>query len=253
MSINENSKIMKNYLHYKIVGLILLSLAIFSGCEIENNHEGNGKITTERRNATNFDEIEIDGVLDVYLKQGEMYRVEVVTDENLQDIVETKTINGILYVDTEDEVDYDATKMDVYITVPDLQRIKLDGVTALRTEDTLNLEKIEIEKRNTGLLSFDVIVNKLTIYSDGVGDLELFGKGQNVVIENVMVGDINAFGFKVYNLDLKHQGTGKVEVYVTNSLAIDISGVGDVYCKGNPINITNTGENIVGHLYMVED
>jgi hypothetical protein len=227
-------------------------MAILSGCEIENNHEGNGNVTTDRRNVSNFDEIEIDGVLDVYLKQGTTYRVEVVTDENLQDIVETKTVNGVLYVDTEDDKEYDATQMDIYITVPDIGRIWLDGVTALRTEETMELDVLEINKQNTGELYFDVMITDLTIISDGVGDIELNGKGQNVEISNVMVGDIKAFGFKAYNLELNHSGTGKMEVYVTNNFEVDISGVGDVYCKGNPVNITNTGDNIVGHLYMVD-
>jgi hypothetical protein len=67
-----------------------------------------------------------------------------------------------------------------------------------------------------------------------------------------MVGDINAYNFKIYDLDLVHRGTGNVEVYVTNNLSVEITGVGNVYCKGAPSHIENTGENIVGHLYMVE-
>jgi hypothetical protein len=242
---------MKNYLHYKIFGLFFVSIAILSSCEIQNNHEGNGNVTTSRRNLTNFDTININGVLDVYLKQGTSYRVEVVTDENLQDIVETYTENGSMFVDTKSEHNYDASQMDIYITVPDVKRIILDGVTALYTTDTLELTDLEIEKKNTGQLTLNTIIDNLTLNSDGIGNIELNGKGHEVAINNEMVGDINAFGFKVYNLNLMHDGTGKVEVFVTNDFDVQITGVGDVYCKGNPVNITNTGENITGHLYMV--
>jgi hypothetical protein len=243
---------MKNYLHFKIIGIFLITMAVLSGCEIENNHEGNGNVTTERRNATNFDKINIDGVLDVYLQQGESYRVEVVTDENLQDIVETKTVDGVLYVDTKDDQEYDATQMDIYITMPDIRQISLDGVTALYTPEILELSSIEIEKLNTGLLSFNVIVDELTINSHGIGNVELSGKGQQVIINNDMVGDINAYGFKAYNLDLVHAGTGTVQVFVTNKFGVEITGVGNVYCKGNPASIINNGENITGHLYIVD-
>jgi hypothetical protein len=243
---------MKNYLHYKIIGLIFLCLAIFSGCEIQNDHKGNGNVTTERRNATNFDEININGVLDVYLKQGVAFRIEVVTDENLQEIIETNVNNRILLVKTKDDQEYDATQMDIYITVPDIRRIKLEGVTALYTQDTLELSSVEIEKLNTGLLNFNAIVDNLTLFSSGIGDIELSGKGRYVTIENDMVGDIKAFEFKIYDLNLVHNGTGQVEVYVTNNFDIQLTGVGDVYCKGSPVKITNTGENTTGRLYLVD-
>lgn len=243
---------MKNYLHFKIIGFILVSLAFLSSCELTNDYEGNGNVTRERKSVSNFDEIDIDGVLDVYLQQGSTYKLEVVTDENLQKIVEPYTIDNVLYVDTETDKEYDATQMDIYITMPDIKKIRLDGVTALYTPETMELTTVEIEKVNTGHLNFNANLNSLSIVSQGVGDVELLGKGTEVSIQNEMVGDIKAFGFKVYNLDLVHAGTGSVEVYVTNNFDVNISGVGDVYCKGNPVNINNTGENITGHLIMVE-
>ena len=90
--------------------------------------------------------------------------------------------------------------MDVYITVPDIKKIKLEGVTALYTEETMLLDKVIIEKNNTGFLSFNAIVNDLTINSPGVGNLELNGKSHTVSIDNDMVGDINAYDFKISDL-----------------------------------------------------
>ena len=226
-------------------------MAFLSGCEMENDLEGNGNVTTNRRYTGSFTGIDINGVLDVYLTQSDAYKVEVVTDENLQDVVEVENHNNVLYVKTKDDAEYNATQMDVYITCPDITRINLDGVTALYTVDTLNIETVVIEKQNTGYLNFSAIVDVLKITSNDVGTIELSGKGHDVTINNNMIGDINAFGFKAYNLTLVHDGSGKVDVFVTNNFDVDISGVGNVYCKGNPTNVTNTGENMVGHLYMV--
>ena len=76
----------------------MLGLIFFSSCEIEKNIEGNGKVITKRRNTSSFTEININGVLDVYLKQGDLYKVEVITDENLQQIVETEKRGNTLYI-----------------------------------------------------------------------------------------------------------------------------------------------------------
>lgn len=243
---------MKNYNLPILTGMILALVFFSTSCEIDNSLEGNGNVITQRIAVQDFEEIDIDGVLNVYLKQGDLSKVEIMTDENLQDIVEVENINGILYVSTETNSEFDATQMDVFITAPSINKIDLDGVTALYCESSLYLDNLEVEKHNTGYMQLNTNLDQLVINSSGVGEMSLIGKGNEVIIDNTMTGDISAYGFITKSLVLSHDGTGDVEVFVLDYLEVSITGVGDVYCKGKPDTIKKSGEDIVGHLYMVD-
>lgn len=247
--INIKPVIMKHYIFYKTLGFAFIVMALTTGCEDESEIKGSGDVTTQRRSVQEFQKLDISGVLTIYLQQADNHKVEVVTDDNLQHIVDVESVNGTLYVRTHDETDYEATRMDVYISTPDLSAIRLDGVTAMYCPDTLSLTNIYIEKANTGFMEFRTIVSKITIESYDVGEIELHGKAVNADIINNMIGDISAYGFKTEEMYLSHGGTGEVEVYVSDSLEVIISGVGDVHCKGYP-NYVEKSVTGVGKVFI---
>lgn len=241
---------MNKYLIYQSIGfLFFLSLA-FTSCELEDEEiKGSGNITTKRQSIQEFDELDINGVITVFLRQSDNHKVEVVTDDNLHHIVNIESVNGKLFVRTNDDSDYQATKMDVYISMPNLSHIRLDGVTALYCEDTLTLSDIRIEKLNTGFMEFRGVLSRLSVESYDVGDMELHGKAQTAEINNQMTGNLHAYGLLTNNMYLIHGGTGEVEIYASDILEVTIDGVGDVHCKGNPGTIEKT-VNGIGKLYI---
>ncbi len=242
---------MEQYNIYRIIGAALIGVAMLTSCEFNEQLTGNGEVTTHRKSVQPFNEINIDGVLNVYLYQSSVNKVEVRTDENLHNLVEVETSNNALYVKTRSDKEYEATQMDVHIYSPDYTGIELRGVSALYCKDTLSLNSINIEKENTGFMLFKAVLNHLSIETIGIGDMELQGKAINTVVTNSMIGDVLAYGFKTKDMDFSHSGTGKVEINVTNYLNIEISGTGDVYCKGNPKTIKKTVTG-VGRVYIEE-
>lgn len=241
---------MKNYTLYKLVGILIVILAFTTSCEIERKNEGNGNVTTKRRSVQSFKELNINGIFTVYLLQSNLYKVEVITDDNLQEIVKTKNIGDVLYLESDTKDNIKASRMDVYISVPDIKKIRLEGVTSLYCEDTLKLDDVTIEKNNTGFMRFNAVLNNLTIYTTNVGDLELNGKSNTLDITNEMTGNIYAYGFKTNDMTLTHNGTGNVQVNVSNSIDVNITGVGNIYCKGAPKSISKNSDG-VGRMFLV--
>ena len=242
---------MRKYLNYNVYAIFIMQLFFTSSCEINNKNEGSGNVITQRRAVQSFDKINVDGILTVYIEQDEFYKVEVRTDDNLQYIVNIENENNELIVSTNPNEEFDASKMDVFITCPDIKEIVLYGVNALYCKERLILNATDIEKKNTGFMQFNAVLDELNIDTDGVGDLELIGKSQDLTIVNDMVGNIDAFEFKAFNVYLTNSGTGTVEIYASNLLDVDLFGVGDVYCKGNPQRIIKNSDGI-GRLYIVE-
>jgi hypothetical protein len=232
--------------------LIFMAIVFINSCELEQKLEGNGNVTTRRVAVQDFSELDIDGVFNVYLKQDDRIRLQVKTDENLQEIIEVEQINDVLYIKTDLNADYTATQMDIYISIPDISYISLEGVTALYCENAFALSDLLIDKSNTGNLYLNAKLNTLTLNASGSGEIELIGKAERAVINNSMVGDISAFNFYTTSMKLDHDGTGDVEIYVLESLEVALSGVGDVYYKGDPESITQSSDYRVGRLYKVE-
>lgn len=243
---------MRNIKIYQFIGYLLVFLTVLSSCELDDGLEGNGNVTTQRQSVQEFTNLNIDGVLNVYFIQGESFKAEVRTDENLHGIVHFVNEGETLKVYTNTDEEYEATEMDVFITAPTVSNIGLNGVTALYIQTPIRQNSLTIDKQNTGYMLLTGALKYLTIHADGIGDMDLVGKSENMILVNDMIGTINAFDFSVDYLTLSHGGTGIVEINVGAKLDIEMHGIGDVYCKGNPLEVNKTGKGI-GRLYMVED
>lgn len=236
---------------YRIVGYIFILLLIATSCEVDEGLVGSGDVTTKRRVVQDFEILKIDGVLNVYFSPAEIPKVEVKTDDNLQYIVEVKNDGDMLSICTNAGDDFEATEMSVYVHAPSISSIVLNGVTALYVEEPIRQNALTIDKSNTGFMYLMGAFQYLTIHSDGIGDMELEGKSENVLIDNEMTGNIYGYNFLADKMTLSHGGTGTVEINVNFDLDVDLHGVGDVYCKGYPEDVSKSGDGN-GRLYMVD-
>ncbi len=242
---------MKSICNFQNFLFLLISISIFSSCEIEKELKGNGNITTRPYPVEPFNQLNIDGVLTVYLQQGENFAVEVKTDDNLHEIVSVVSAGGSLKIFTNTKDHFQASMLNVYVTAPALDAILLNGVTALYITNPIVQDELLVTKENTGILSMNVALSHLLLNSDGVGEIQLKGKADKAYLNNIMLGDIHAFEFIVRNLEITHQGTGNIEVNVIGKLELDFQGVGNIYCKGNPSEVVKKG-NGTGNVFILE-
>ena len=229
----------------KIILPLIVILFLTSSC-LNRRIDGNGVITTEQRDVDQFNSVITDGVFNVYLSQGRTHEVQVETDENLQGIVKIRTVNNHLYVDLAENTKFESTKMNIYITSPTYEKIDCDGVVNINSTGTIVTPNLKIENDGVGNINLDVICESLSINSDGVGNTTLNGESENLTIRNSGVGDVDAYDHISMIVNIVNSGVGNSEVYVTEELDVTISGVGNVYYKGNPdyvhSNISGVGK-----------
>jgi hypothetical protein len=164
---------------------------------------GNGNITSTDRTVTGFTGILLEGAGDINIHFSANFKVIVTTDSNIQDIVTIEVTNNLLYVDEKRGDGINPTKLVIDVYLPELENITLKGAG-----------NIKIDNGNSSTLS---------LILSGAGNIE----AQNYRIENV-------------NVILS--GTGNIKTWVTNNLSGNISGVGNIYYKGNPTkNVIITG------------
>ena len=207
---------------------------------------GNGDVTTEVYDVKAFSELELSGVLNVFIGQGDKESVTVETDDNLHEYVIIENRGNTLIVDTQKRISIKRKKkMNVYVTVREIDRLKISGVGNVETSETIRLKDLDLRVKSVGNVDLDLEADKLYARLSSVGNVSLSGEIGKADIDNTGVGKLAAYDLHNEVLKLKASGVGKTEVYASKELAIKSTGVGNVYYKGDAV-ITDLNVRGVG-------
>jgi hypothetical protein len=209
-----------------------------------NKVVGNGKLVSEKKDINSFDQIDIEGVFNVILTQGDHEAVKVETDENIQPLILVSIDNNVLSVKMKDSISIDKMKkINVFITLVNINKLSSVGVGSIKCTNRLMLQNFEFINKGVGATELNVSADKFTVRSETVGALFLSGEAKDVVIKNEGVGVIKAFDLKAEKVSLHSDGIGAAEVYASDELSIHANGMGGIQYKGHPKvkNIKNEG------------
>lgn len=223
---------MKNIILLFVVALTL-TLVAFDAPKDDIDIRGNGNVITTSRAVLPFSELYVDGVFNIYLLQGDQEKVEVETDENLQDVVTVINKGKELKIKTKDDINIKhSTKNNIYITITNINKLEINSVGRTECKNELKVDRLSLEVNSVGktLMKLDCI--QLNAEINAVGSLILEGKAKSANIEHTGVGSMSAYGFNVAYLSLQHSGIGSVEAYATKELSISSDGIGSVRYKG---------------------
>jgi hypothetical protein len=195
--------------YYVGVSILLLYSA---SCENDKNEiriNGNGPVITTSIELSSFNKIVHTGVADYYITIGSPQSVFLKAQQNIIDVMTWEVVNHSLKVGLQDHV-------------------------SLETHDEIR---------------FDITVPSITnLELTGVGDFLLSGPDQGeLTITLNGVGNIDSYELKADTCNIMLTGVGNCKVFVRNLLSGALSGVGNVYYKGNPainLNVTGVGRLI---------
>jgi hypothetical protein len=228
--------------------LILFTLGTLSSCNtfFKDGITGNGHVVTKEINIDSFNELEVDGVFNLVLKQGKKEAVTIEADENIAKLIQVHTERNKLVVNYEDRVSIkQSTKLNVYITVVDITRIDLNMVGDVLSTNRLNQNNVEIIKNGVGNVNLVIDCESLVIENLSVGDFTISGHSNELDITNSGVGDVLGKTFIANTVVVSNIGVGDVDIYVNKDLDVSANGVGDVNYYGNPTS-KNIKDNSVG-------
>lgn len=197
---------MKNILHLLLTAIFVLSIAGCNEDDLNNNDNiiGTGPIVTQNLDLDSFNKIENVGVANFYITIGSPQSVVLKAQQNIIDVMTYEVVNQTFEVGLQENV-----------SIENHEEIRFD----------ITMESI----------------NEIELI--GVGDFILAGDDQDELTINVTgVGNIKAFDMRVGICSITFTGVGDCEVHVIDELTVILSGVGNIYYKGNPtINSTITG------------
>ena len=207
---------------------LVLMMVFFISCD-ENDQpnnciEGFGPTITESRTVDSFHSIDASIVGNIYITQGATQELSIVTHQNIMDELNTTVTNNTLKIDF-DRCINDIDKLDIYITIPDIESIIFAGVGNIESENDWDLDNLSVIFSGVGLSNLSGTVDNFSYILSGVGDLK-------------------AFDLSTSNTNINISGNGNAEISVSDNLVVTIAGGGNVSYKGDPAltsNITGTG------------
>ncbi len=221
-----------NELIYAMFFMVLFVLfgAVRMNREWEQADTGN--VIRQTRPVSAFSRLQIDGVFDVHLRQGDTPDLQIEAREGLMSRITTETEDGTLKLGLERGVRMRKTSIKVYVTVRDLEKLSINGVATVKSDAPLRLGRLELEQHSVGTTQLALQCDQLTARITGVGTLQLTGSGRQVEMHNTGVGAIKAADFEAEVLRVENTGVGNVEVNARREISIHSTGVGSVRYKG---------------------
>lgn len=208
--------------------------------------EGHGGIVEAELLLPEFYGLKLSIDAEVYISQGSDWLVEVEGQSNVIDEIETDVKNEVWEIEFDRCVrDYDPLK--IYITMPQLDYLKMAGSGLLSTSEIWDGPLMVVESSGSGDIFAGFSGQKLEGKLSGSGDITLKGDAQLLAFQNSGSGDLYAYELECQKADVRVSGSGDLRIKALEELKVKISGSGDVYFKGNPLidsDITGSGNLI---------
>ncbi|MCP3929651.1 MAG: DUF2807 domain-containing protein [Bacteroidetes bacterium] len=218
----------------------IASLFLMTGCwcfdddtDVFGCEKGVGTSVEEEIFVAPFSGIDIDIAADVYITQGDEHEVVVRGEQNIIDLLDRDVKNGIWEIDFEHCVRrYD--ELDVYITIPNLDYLKISGSGSIRGQNVFLINDIEVLISGSGDVHLELEADDVEGKISGSGQIELEGLAETLDFKISGSGDLKAFDLPVQRAKIQISGSGDAEVHVLDELDVRVSGSGDIYYIGNP-------------------
>jgi Putative auto-transporter adhesin, head GIN domain len=234
---------MKKLLLVLISFLTLSNLATAQNNDYSSGGWGNGKkvkgegaVVTETRNVTGFKGFESAVSADVFIKQSSTFKVTIVGQKNILDLMKTELKGDMLKITFQKgyNISY-KDQLKVYIEAPSFEKLSMSGSGDVKAENALSGSKIDIGISGSGDFMLDNIkFSNVEFHISGSGNISVSGESEQVNFQVSGSGDIKAGDLKAQTVECHVSGSGNINCNAAKSLNALVSGSGDIRYKGRP-------------------
>jgi len=177
--------------------------------------DGSGNVTSEPRDVSGFDEVELRGVGNLSIRQTGSESLTVEAEEDVLPKIRTEVVNDRLVIGPEPSTCIQAFEPINYeLTVKDLRALRVSGAGNIDAED--------------------IGTDKLSTAIDGTGAVKISGRADSQEISISGAGAYRAKDLQSKEAKVDVVGAGSAIVNASEALDVKVSGVGSVEYIGNP-------------------
>jgi len=191
---------------------VVAALLLLTGCSVVN---GSGQTKSETRAVSGFTGIELSGIGEVTIEQGDAEALTIEADDNVLPALTSEVEGSVLRLGTKPRTRVQTRNPIRYrVTVEDLTRIDLSGSG---TVSGVGLKATTLE-----------------VDISGSGTMNLAGTADQQEVEVSGSGQYEAAQLASRSVSIEISGSGKATVAAAEQLRVDISGSGTVTYSGDP-------------------
>jgi hypothetical protein len=173
--------------------------------------------TSKSYDLPSFSRIEAGGAIKFEITVDQAQSVTISADEKLLGSINVRVVEDTLEIEKKDsswQWPWQNSEITLKISVPSLNSLDLSGAA-----------KGQVTKINGK--EFEISVS-------GAAEVDLSGKTEELIVDLSGSGKIRAIALESKRVIADVSGAGDIEVYATQLLDADVSGVGSLSYKGNP-------------------
>ena len=217
-------------------GLALLPLARLAGAA-ETLVKGSGVVTTQRRDIGPFAGVSLGAPFAVVLRPGSREAIEIVADDNLLPLIETRLRGGgndrMLQIDLARDTRVEPrTPIVVTIDYVRLEDLALGGSGSIAAR-SLKTARLDAAIGGSGSIALaDLDAGSLAVAIGGSGTFRADGRARKLSVSIGGSGRCDAERLVAGDVSVSVAGSGITRVRAETALRASIAGSGDVYHSG---------------------
>ncbi len=206
----------------------------------------------ETRPLEGFDAIEVGGGIDLFVRQGAVFVVEVEAEEDDAAEIVTEVRNRTLEIRRKGSFNFFSWGGDpgaVHVTLPTLVSLTASGGSDVRSEGTFTSDSLDIVASGGSDVAIDVSAGTLEAVASGGSDIRLSGTARSATVHSSGGSDLNASQFTANEVDVHSSGGSDLSIAVRDKIVANASGGSDVAYSGQPtvVNVNASGGADVRH------
>ena len=252
----------------KVTSMLAVLMFLFiTGMQAQTVTPSKKYITKELNNVSNFSSIKVLGSTDVEYRQssGSKTEISIYGSDNLVDLLEVSTANGVLQVNIKKGVKIlsGERRLKVIASSPSLDEVDIKGSADVYLKGTIKGADLTLNITGSGDIEAENLqytnifalvkgsgdidlknVKATTVVSEvnGSGDINMKGSAQKATLTVNGSGDISAEKLAATNVVATVAGSGDIVCYASGQLDARVSGSGDIEYKGSPSVVNKQGK-----------
>lgn len=237
----------RNFYPFAVLLSTLIMALAFSSCLLQSTVNGNGNVKTEERNIDEFNALKISRGMNVYVSQGNDFKVVVEADENLHKSIVTELNGDELQIKAVDNIRKASSKK-VFVTLPKLFAVEASSGSNVFSEQTLAAGDIKLTVSSGANLKFSIDADNVTAKSGSGSNMFLDGTTGSINAKSGSGSNIKAGDLKAQTVEAKVSSGANIWVNCQNKLQATASSGGNIFFYGNPANTSiskSSGGNVI--------
>ena len=216
-------------------------LIVFTSCKhstyFGNGIDGNGNVTTQTRNFTeDFTSIQAKNGLEVEIAQSNQKLITVEADENLQQHIITRVENGVLIIETNENID-DAKSKKVTVKLPIFTGVTSSSGSSVTSMNVLKGEALKIESSSGSEVELSLEVDSILCLASSGSSIAINGKALNLETSSSSGSEIDAGKLLTNTVTAQSKSGSSINVHPILSLKAHAS-------SGSSIDYNNLPKTI---------